>query len=77
MAEKIFTKEELAQYNGENGQPAYVAIDGVVYDVSNVGPWAGGKHHGNVAGNELSAAIEHSSHGKGVLKKLPVVGKLA
>ena len=34
MAEKIFTKNELAQYNGQNGQPAYVAVQGVVYDVS-------------------------------------------
>jgi Predicted heme/steroid binding protein len=31
---KQFTLEELKQYNGENGQPAYVAIDGIVYDVS-------------------------------------------
>ncbi len=36
---KTFTLEELKQFNGQNGQPAYVAVDGVVYDVSNVGPW--------------------------------------
>lgn len=74
---KTFTLEELKQFNGQNGQPAYVAVNGVVYDVSNVGPWAGGKHHGNTAGGDMSEAITHSPHGKAVLAKLPVVGELA
>ena len=50
MAEKTFTREELAKFNGQNGQPAYVAISGTVYDVSNKAAWKGGKHHGNEAG---------------------------
>ena len=70
------TKTELAKYDGQNGQPAYVAIDGTIYDVSNVGPWQGGKHHGNVAGQDLSQAILKSPHLKSVLPKLPVIGKL-
>ncbi|MCT6807216.1 MAG: steroid-binding protein, partial [Bombilactobacillus sp.] len=28
-----FTKESLAKYDGKNGNPAYVAINGDVYDV--------------------------------------------
>ena len=75
--DKTFTQDELKQYDGQGGRAAYVAIDGVVYDVTDVKPWADGKHHGNVAGNELSAAIMQSPHGKGVLAKLPKVGKLA
>ena len=35
MTEKTFTLAQLAQYDGQNGQPAYVAVDGVVYDVTN------------------------------------------
>lgn len=31
---KKFTREELAQYDGKNGNPAYVAYKGKVYDVS-------------------------------------------
>ncbi len=53
MAEKTFTREELAKFNGQNGQPAYVAISGTVYDVSNKAAWKGGKHHGNEAGQDL------------------------
>eukprot|EP01135_Chromosphaera_perkinsii_P006608 Nk52_evm10s554 gene=Nk52_evmTU10s554 len=34
-SKKIFTKEELAKYNGEDESlPIYVAVKGVVYDVS-------------------------------------------
>lgn len=31
---KLFTKQELASYNGENGGPVYLALLGRVYDVS-------------------------------------------
>ncbi|MFD1485872.1 cytochrome b5 domain-containing protein [Lacticaseibacillus baoqingensis] len=75
--DKTFTLDELKQYDGQDGRAAYVAVDGVVYDVSNVGPWAGGKHHGNTAGGDASQAILKSPHGKGVLAKLPRVGVLA
>lgn len=73
--DKVFTKEELAKYNGENGEPTYAAVDGVVYDLSNVSAWVDGKHHGNTAGQDLSQAILKSPHQKSVLAKLPVVGK--
>lgn len=38
-AEKTFTTEELAAFNGQNGNPAYIAVDGVVYDVTKVSTW--------------------------------------
>lgn len=73
--EKVFDKETLAMYNGENGMPAYVAVDGVVYDVSNVPAWQG-KHQGRYApGKDYSKEITQSPHGKKNLEGLPVVGK--
>ena len=78
MTEQVFTKKELAKFDGQNGQPAYVAIKGTVYDVSAKPAWRGGKHHGNLAGRDLTAVlVEKSPHGERVLKGLPVVGKLA
>ena len=75
---RVFTLEELSQYDGKDGNPAYISVDGVVYDVSNVEPWANGEHkNGITAGNELSDEIMDSPHGKGVLDDLPVVGTLA
>jgi len=76
MSEATFNQAELAKYNGQAGQPAYVAVDGVVYDVTGVAAWAGGKHHGNLAGQELTKVIDEvSPHGRRVLEKLTVVGK--
>lgn len=77
MAEKTFSKAELATFNGQNGQPAYVAVNGTVYDVSDKKAWAGGKHHGHIAGQDLTdTLLNDSPHGDKVLKGLPVVGKL-
>jgi len=70
------TKEELKQYDGKNGHKAYVAIDGTIYDVTDVEAWKNGEHHGNVAGKDLSEVILKAPHKKSVLPKLPVVGKL-
>ncbi len=74
---RVFTTEELAQYNGKDGQPAYVAVEGVVYDVTDVPQWANGDHNGYEAGQDLTDAIENiSPHGTSVLDGLPVVGTL-
>ena len=34
MEEQVFTKESLAQFDGKDGRPAYVAYQGKVYDVT-------------------------------------------
>ncbi|MDO4778711.1 MAG: cytochrome b5 domain-containing protein [Tissierellia bacterium] len=76
--EKTFTLEELSKFNGKNGAKAYVAVDGVVYDVTDSPKWKEGEHQGAVkAGADLTKEIkEMSPHGVKALEKLPVVGKL-
>ena len=76
MTEKIFTLDELKNYDGKEGRKAYIAVDGVVYDVTNVAAWQGGTHHGNNAGNDVSDRIFKAPHGKSTLEKLEIVGKL-
>ncbi|MDF2906391.1 MAG: heme/steroid binding protein [Herbinix sp.] len=72
-----FTVEELAYYDGTSGKPAYVAVNGVVYDVSAVVRWAGGRHFGMQAGKNLSAAFMGCHQGiMDRLNKLPKVGTL-
>jgi len=73
---KNLTLEELAKYNGKNGMPAYVAADGVIYDVTGIEAWKSGKHKGGSVGTDISNKIKSSPHGAAVLKKRKVVGKL-
>lgn len=74
---KYFTLEELAQYDGKNGAPAYVAVNGVVYDVTNNPLWAGGNHFfGLTAGQDRTNDFETCHPGAMVLSVLPVVGYL-
>jgi mannose-6-phosphate isomerase-like protein (cupin superfamily)/predicted heme/steroid binding protein len=71
-----FTLTELAQYDGTMGKPAYVAVNGIVYDVSDNSKWSGATHHGLTAGKDLSVQFE-SCHGEAnKLDKLPKVGLL-
>lgn len=71
------TLEELAAYDGKNGQPAYIAVDGVIYDVSSNPNWRNGAHNGYAAGKDLTKEIEEASpHGTSVLSNIPVVGKI-
>ena len=76
-SQREFTVQELSQYNGKNGNPAYVAVNGIVYDLSNVVQWAGGSHFGLNAGQDHT--IEFAGCHLGMterLQGLPVVGIL-
>lgn len=68
--------EELAQFNGKDGNLAFVAVDGQVYDVSNEPNWRNGDHNGQQAGQDVSAYITGAPHGKGILERFTVVGKI-
>ncbi len=73
-----FTLEELAQYDGQDGTPAYVAYNGRVYDVSHSFLWAKGKHlMSHWAGEDLTESYERSPHGfENMLAPYPIVGIL-
>ena len=72
-----FTLEELSEYNGENGNKAYVAYQGYVYDVTEVPAWREGQHNGHVAGMDITEAIGIAPHGERIFENLEIVGKLA
>lgn len=53
-----FTAAELALYDGQTestGFKAYIAYDGLVYDVTNHPQWSNGTHNGMTAGQDLTA----------------------
>ena len=72
------TLEELKAFNGKNGARAYVAVDGIIYDMTDALPWKNGDHNGFEAGNDLSEAIKNvSPHGISKLANVKPVGILA
>ena len=74
QVQKKFTTQELAKYDGKNGNPSYVAIDGIVYDLSAV--FRRGKHHHQRAGQDLTEVYCSRHNSKTILQKFPVVGTL-
>ncbi len=75
--EVAFTMDEIARYDGKDGNPAYIVVDGVVYDVTDVGPWGSGSHFGFEAGADVTEALEDAApHGANMLNQAEVVGKI-
>ena len=71
-----FTLEQLAEFNGKNGSPVYVAYQGVVYDVTESAMWGDGDHEGaHVAGHDLTAEHDDAPHDVYVTD-FPEVGRL-
>ncbi|MCX5774982.1 MAG: cytochrome B5 [Firmicutes bacterium] len=73
----MFTITELAQYNGDNGSLAYIAVSWVVYDVTHAPKWTNGWHKGmHLAGKDCTVAFLNQ-HSMSYLSGLPIVGTLA
>lgn len=71
------TPEELDQYDGREGRRAYLAYQGVIYDVTQGGSWQGGVHMGrHQAGQDLTQDLSLAPHNDQRVREMPVVGKL-
>lgn len=78
MTDKTMTSEELLKFNGQNGQPAYVAIGSNIYDVSASPLWQGGNHAEiHQAGHDLSLELKSAPHVAAVIQRFPRVAQLA
>jgi uncharacterized surface protein with fasciclin (FAS1) repeats/predicted heme/steroid binding protein len=76
-AKIFFTLAELSAFDGRNGANAYVAYEGVIYDVTNNSRWPNGSHNGYQAGQDLTAALNSvAPHSSSNLTTQPVVGFL-
>lgn len=59
---KLFTLKELAKFNGDNNGPIYLAVKGVVYDVSSKREFYGaGSGYSVFSGKEASRGLAKSS----------------
>jgi predicted heme/steroid binding protein len=75
--QRKITTDELAQNNGRDGKPAYVAFKGTVYDVSASAFWMDGDHMGaHQAGKDLTEEMELAPHREETLQRMKNVGVL-
>lgn len=70
----VFTKTSLEKYDGIDGNKAYIAVHGIVYDVTDINNWRDGTHNGINAGKDVSSEFEYSHHGNNILNRLKKVG---
>lgn len=76
-AEKKFTLEELKQYDGKDGRPAYFAYKGKVYDATESLLWMEGEHQAqHMAGKDLTEEMSTAPHGEEILERVKPVGVL-
>jgi predicted heme/steroid binding protein len=76
--EPTFTRQQLRQYDGENG-PVLVAYLGIVYDLSECPKWRTGLHEWmHFAGQDLTSEIDDAPHDEEVFQRPCVrrVGRL-
>ena len=74
---KKFTRQQLTQYDGTMGKPAYIAYKGKVYDITESKHWKNGLHKGlHFAGQDLTEEMKTAPHTEKLIFKFPVVGEL-
>ena len=77
VPDREFSEMELRQYNGERGRPAYIACQGIVYDVTNAPNWRGGMHRDlHYSGLDLTRSLHKAPHSESVFQRVPAVGRL-
>ena len=78
--EVLLTAEALKRYDGKEGRPAYVAVFGKIYDITQSRLWRGGEHAPShreaFAGRDVTSLTYKAPHGIKELEKFPLVGRL-
>ncbi len=72
------TLNGLANYDGEEGRPAYFAYNGKIYDVSRSKLWRNGRHMmRHQAGVDLTEILSQAPHGEDKIMAMPEIGELS
>lgn len=70
-------KKKLAENDGKDGKPAFVAYNGKIYDVTESKMWKKGLHmNRHQAGNDLTDSLGAAPHGDEVLNRFKKIGTL-
>ena len=74
--DRKFTSEQLREFNGKNGKPAYISYKGKIYDVTDSSQWLDGDHLGHQAGEDLTEQMEIAPHSEEVMERMKKIGDL-
>jgi predicted heme/steroid binding protein len=72
----VITRAQLALRNGQDKPEIWVALRGLVYDVSSSRLWRNGKHYEHWAGQDLTDELKDAPHNENVFDKFKVIGRL-
>lgn len=70
----VYDPVTLADFDGKEGRPAYIAYKEKVYDVTRLLKWKGGAHFKHPAGEDLTSWMPNAPHGVEKLEGVAVVG---
>jgi predicted heme/steroid binding protein len=77
---RVFTLKELEEFDGREGRPAYVGLDGKVYDLTSSSLWMDGVHDpcpDGFAGQDLTELMDEAPPDHRLeMESFPVVGTL-
>jgi predicted heme/steroid binding protein len=77
VGKRELTSEELDAFDGRDGRRAYIAYQGIIYDVTQGGSWPSGTHMGrHQAGQDLTRDLALAPHNDQRVREMPVVGTL-
>lgn len=71
-----YTKAQLALRNGQDKPEVWVALRGIIYDVTKSRLWRNGKHYEHWAGQDLTDELADAPHTEFVFDKFTAVGRL-
>lgn len=76
MELQTYTKQQLALRNGQDKPQIWVALKGIIYDVTESRLWKNGKHYEHWAGQDLTEELADAPHTDAVFEKFERVGML-
>ena len=71
-----YSRSYLALRNGQDKPEIWVALHGLIYDVTRSRLWRDGKHYEHWAGQDLTDELKDAPHDAKVFDKFTVIGKL-
>jgi len=72
----VYSKSQLALRNGQDKPQIWVALNGIIYDVTESRLWRNGKHYEHWAGQDLTDELADAPHTETVFEKFVAVGRL-